>query len=305
MDVGFIGLGSMGQHMARSLLRAGHRVTVWNRTPARAQALATDGATVASTPGEAARAGFVLTMVSDDRALEAVVSGPDGLLPGLPRGGVHVSMSTIGADTAERLARQHEEAGRQFVSAPVFGRPDAAAAARLSIVAAGREPAVTQAMPLLQAMGQRVFVVGERPAEANIVKLAGNFLITAAIEGLAEATAVVAKAGVDRRQFLDVLLGTLFDAPVYRGYGSLLLEERFSPPGFALPLGIKDNRLLLEAGERLAVPLPLASLIRDRMLAALARGYGGLDWSVFARITAEEAGLTGALPAATPDAGAR
>lgn len=291
MEAGFVGLGAMGQGMARSLLRAGHRLAVWNRTRERAESLAAEGAIVAATPAEAARSGIVFTMLSDDRALEVVVSGPDGILAGLPRGGVHVSMSTIGVDTAERLARRHEEAGRQLVSAPVFGRPDAAAAAKLWVVAAGRDHAIAAVLPLLEKMGQRVFVLGEEPARANLVKLAGNFLITAAIEGLAEATALVAKAGGDREQFLQVLLGTLFDAPVYRGYGKILVEERFSPPGFALPLGLKDNRLLLAAGERLAVPLPLASLIRDRMLAALARGYGDLDWSAFARITAEEAGL--------------
>jgi 3-hydroxyisobutyrate dehydrogenase-like beta-hydroxyacid dehydrogenase len=277
--------------MARNLVRAGHRVAVWNRTPARAEALAAAGAAVARTPAEAARAGVVLTMVSDDRALEAVVSGPEGILAGLPRGGVHVSMSTVGVATAERMARRHEEGERLLVSAPVFGRPDAAAAAKLFIVAAGRSHAIAVALPLLEAMGTRVFTVGEEPAQANVVKLAGNFLITAAIEAMAEASAIVAKSGVDRGQFLEILLGTLFDAPVYRVYGKLLLEERFSPPGFALPLGVKDNRLLLEAGERLAVPLPLASLVRDHMLAALARGYGDLDWSAFARVVAEQAGL--------------
>ncbi len=297
MDVGFIGLGSMGQGMARNLLRAGHRVTVWNRTRERAEALAADGAALARTPAEAARAGIVITMIADDRAVEAVVYGPDGVLAGLPRAGVHASMSTIGLDTAERLQRHHEEASRQLVSAPVFGRPEAAAAAKLSIVIAGSDAAVGTVMPLFHAMGQKLFVVGKEPPIANVVKLAGNFLITTAIEGLAEATAFAAKAGVDRAQFLDVLFGTLFDAPVYRSYGKILLEERFSPPGFALPLGVKDNRLLLQAGERLAVPLPLASLIRDRMLAALAKGYGDQDWSAFARITAEEAGLSdGARP---------
>jgi 3-hydroxyisobutyrate dehydrogenase-like beta-hydroxyacid dehydrogenase len=177
------------------------------------------------------------------------------------------------------------------VSAPVFGRPDAAAAAKLFIVAAGREPALAAVLPLLQAMGQRVFSVGADPPRANVVKLTGNFLITAAIEAMAEGAAVVAKAGVDRAQFLEIMLATLFDGPIYQGYGKLLLEERFSPPGFALPLGLKDNRLLLDAGEKLAAPLPLASLIHDRMLAALARGYGDQDWSVFARISAEEAGV--------------
>ncbi len=291
MKAGFVGLGAMGQGMARSLVRAGHEVTVWNRTRERAEALAKDGAKVAATPAEAARAGVVFTMVAEDRALEAVVSGPDGVLAGLPRGGVHVSASTIGVDTAERLAREHEEAGRHLVSAPVFGRPDAAAAAKLVVVAAGPDAAIETARPLLQALGPKLFVLGRSPAQANVVKLAGNFLITAVIEGLAESMAFVAKAGVEKQQFLDVLLGSMFDAPVYRNYGKILLEQRFSPPGFALPLGVKDNRLLLQAGEKLAVPLPLASLIRDRMVAALARGWADQDWSSIARISAQEAGL--------------
>jgi 3-hydroxyisobutyrate dehydrogenase-like beta-hydroxyacid dehydrogenase len=291
MDVGFVGLGAMGQGMVRVLLRAGHRVAVWNRTRARAEALAAEGAAVAATPAEAAKGGLVLTMVADDRALELVTAGPDGVLAGLPADGVHVSMSTVGPDTVELLARRHADAGRALVSAPVFGRPDAAAAGKLAIVAAGAPEAVARARPVLEALGPRLFLLGAAPAEANLVKLAGNFLITVAIEGLAESLAVVGRAGVDRARFLEVLLGTLFDAPVFRSYGKILLEERFTPPGFALPLGLKDNRLLLQAGERLAVPLPLASLVRDRMLAALARGFGDQDWSAFARIAAEEAGL--------------
>jgi 3-hydroxyisobutyrate dehydrogenase-like beta-hydroxyacid dehydrogenase len=291
MRAGFVGLGAMGQGMARSLLRAGHEVTVWNRTRGRAEALAKDGAKVAATPAEAARAGVVFTMVSEDRALDAVVSGPDGVLAGLPQGGVHVSASTIGIDTAERLAKSHEDAGRHLVSAPVFGRPEAAAAAKLVVVAAGPDAAIAAAKPLLEALGPKLFVLGKAPAQANVAKLAGNFLITAVIEGLAEALAFVGKAGVERQAFVDVLLGSLFDSPVYRTYGKILVEEKFSPPGFTLPLGVKDNRLLLQAGERLAVPLPLASLIRDRMVTALARGWADQDWSSFSRISAEEAGL--------------
>jgi 3-hydroxyisobutyrate dehydrogenase-like beta-hydroxyacid dehydrogenase len=201
-------------------------------------------------------------------------------------------MSTIGADTVERLARQHAEAGRVLVSAPVFGRPEAAAAAKLSVLVAGPRDAVARVRPALEALGPKLFELGERPAAANLVKLAGNFLITAVIEGLAEAFAVVGKAGVDRAALLDVVVGALFDVPVYRNYGKLVLEERFTPAGFALPLGLKDNRLLLAAGERLAVPLPLASLIRDRMLAAIANGHAGEDWSAFARVVREQAGLS-------------
>jgi 3-hydroxyisobutyrate dehydrogenase-like beta-hydroxyacid dehydrogenase len=291
MDLGFVGLGAMGQGMARVLLRAGHRVTVWNRSPGRAAELAREGATVAQRPADAARAGVVLSMVADDDAVREVTLGADGLLAGLPDGGVHVSTSTIGADTAEALARRHAEAGRRYVAAPVFGRPEAAAAGKLAVVAAGPPDAIARVRPALESLGPKIFVLGEDPAAANIVKLAGNFLITAVIEGLAEALAVVGKAGIDRARFLDVLFGSLFDLPVYRGYGKLVLEERFSPPGFALPLGLKDNRLLLRAGEQHAVPLPLASLIRDRMLAAIATGHGQEDWSAFARVVREEAGL--------------
>ncbi len=296
MDLGFVGLGAMGQGMAGVLLRAGHRVTVWNRSRERAAALAGPGAVVAATPAEAARAGVVLSMLADDRAVDAVTSAPDGLLAGLPEGGVHVSMSTIGPDTTEVLARRHADARQVLVSAPVFGRPDAAAAGKLAVLAAGPQEAVRRVMPALQALGPRGFVLGEAPAAANVVKLAGNFLVTGVIEGLAEAMAIVGKAGVDRGKLLEVLVGSLFDAPVYRNYGKILLEERFSPPGFALPLGLTDNRLLLQAGERLAVPLPLASLVRDRMLAAIATGHGGEDWSAFARVVREQAGLAPASP---------
>jgi 3-hydroxyisobutyrate dehydrogenase-like beta-hydroxyacid dehydrogenase len=290
MRVGFVGLGAMGRGMAGNLLRAGHEVIVWNRTRERAEALRSQGASIAATPAEAARAGVVMTMLADDAAVASVESGPDGLCAGLPRGGLHVSMSTISPETVARLAQEHASAGQSFVAAPVFGRPEAAAAAKLHVVAAGPTDAIERARPLLEAMGQRVFILGVDPAQASLVKLAGNFMITATIEALAEALALVGKAGVDRERFLEVLTETLFSAPVYKGYGRALLEGRFSPPGFKLPLGAKDNRLFLQAAERQEVPLPLASLVRDRMLAALARGYGELDWSVFGHLAAEDAG---------------
>ncbi len=297
MEIGFVGLGAMGLPMARNVLAAGHGVVAWNRTRAKAEALQRDGAKMAATASDAARAGVVLSMLADDRALDDVVSGREGILAGLPRGGVHVSMSTVGLDTIERLARSHRDAGVTLVAAPVFGRPDAAAARKLSVVAAGPADAVERVRPALDAIGQRVFVLGADPGQASVVKLAGNFLITAVIEGLAEAFALVGKAGADRARFLEVLVETLFGAPVYRTYGKIVLEERYAPPGFALPLGLKDNRLLLQAGERLAVPLPLASVVRDRMLAAMARGYADLDWSSFARIATDDARPAGARPA--------
>ncbi len=292
MRVGFVGLGGMGRAMAGVLLRAGHEVVAWNRTRERAEELRGEGATVAATPAEAARAGLVISMLADDQAAASITAGADGIRAGLPRGGLHVSMSTLAPDTVEHLAREHAAAGQALVAAPVFGRPEAAAAAKLFVVAAGAPADVERCRPLLEAMGQRVFTLGEDPAQAALVKLAGNFMITAAIEAMAESLALVGKAGIDRAAYLEVLTETLFAAPIYRTYGRTLLESRFSPPGFRLPLGAKDNRLFLQAGERHQVPLPLASLVRDRMLAALARGYGEQDWSVFSRIAAQEAGAT-------------
>lgn len=287
MRVGFVGLGAMGRGMAASLLRAGHEVIAWNRTPGRAEALRGEGAAVAATPAEAARAGVVFSMVADDAAAIAVAEGPDGIGAGLPRGGVHLSASTLAPDTVDRLATGHAAAGQALVATPVFGRPEAAAAAKLSVLAAGPADAIDRARPLLDALGPKLFVIGELPAQAALVKLTGNFLITAVIEGLAEALALTGRAGVPAERLLEVLTGTLFGAPVYQTYGKLLAEGRFAPPGFRLPLGLKDNRLVLQAGEQHAVPLPLASLVRDRMLAALARGYGEQDWSAFARIALE------------------
>ncbi|BDG10213.1 NAD(P)-dependent oxidoreductase [Anaeromyxobacter paludicola] len=297
MDVGFVGLGAMGQGMARSLLRAGHRVSVWNRSPAKAEALAGEGAQAVRSPAEAARGGLAITMVADDAALEAVTSGEDGVRAGLPRGGLHLSMSTVSPATTARLAKAHAAAGQALLAAPVFGRPDAAAAAKLFVLAAGPADALERARPLLEAMGQRVFPLGDDPAHASLVKLTGNFLITTVIEALAEACALVEKGGIPPARLVEILTQSLFAAPVYQGYGKTLVEERFSPAGFALPLGAKDNRLLLQAAEAAGVPMPLASLVRDRMIAALARGWADLDWSSFGRLSREDAGLAKGPPA--------
>ncbi len=291
MDIGFIGLGGMGREMARNLLKAGHRVTAYNRTAARAQELKAQGAAVAATPAEAARCELVITMLADDAAVEAVTHGAEGILAGLPPDGVHASMSTIGAATAEALARAHAAKGRRFISAPVFGRPTAAAEAKLFIVAAGESAAIEAARPAFEAMSQRIFLIGDRPEQATLVKLLGNFLITCVIESLGEVIAVGDKAGIARAQLIEVFTNTLFNAPVYKTYGAIIAEERYAPPGFTLPLGLKDNRLMLQAAEKLAAPMPMASLVRDRLIAAMAAGWTDLDWSSFARIAAREAGL--------------
>jgi 3-hydroxyisobutyrate dehydrogenase-like beta-hydroxyacid dehydrogenase len=299
MQVGFIGLGGMGSGMAANLLKAGHALTAYNRTAAKAEALVGDGAALAKIPGEAARGDVVITMLADDAAVEAVVFGSDGVLAGLKPGAIHISMSTISVALAERLAAAHRGAGQGFVSAPVFGRPEAAAAAKLFIVAAGEPQAVQFCQALFDALGQRTFVIADEPPKANLVKLSGNFLIAAVIETLGEAFALVGKAGIDRADYLDILTNTLFGAPVYKTYGSLIAEERYAPPGFKAKLGFKDIRLALGAAEALQVPMPVASLLRDRFLTLLASGGGDLDWSALAALASRDAGELSPLIAAT------
>jgi len=296
MNVGFVGLGNMGSAMARSLLRAGHRVTVFNRSPAPAEALAREGALVAPSAADAASGGVVLSMLADDHAVESVTLGANGILQGLPSGGVHVSMSTIGVDLVERLASAHADAGQTLVSAPVFGRPEAAAKAQLVVAAAGAPAALARIRPALEAVGRKLVVLGATPAQANAVKLAGNYLIVCAIEALAESTAFLAKSGVDPAAFVELMTGSLFASPAYQTYGSIIVERRFSPAGFKVPLGLKDVRLLLRAAERVEAPLPFASVVRDQFLSALARGYGELDWSALALVAEQNAGVAPRAP---------
>jgi 3-hydroxyisobutyrate dehydrogenase-like beta-hydroxyacid dehydrogenase len=291
MDVGLIGLGGMGTGMAKSLLRAGHRVTVFNRTRSRAEALRADGATVAATPGEACRAGIVMTMLADDPAVESLVFGEGGVLASLPRGGVHISCGTIGVALSDRLTAAHSAAGQEYVSCPVFGRPEAAEAGRLAVVAAGPSQAIDRCKPLFESFGPKLLVVGEKPSLANVVKLSGNFLIASVLESLSEALAFARKSGVDPAVLTDFLTSTLFDAPVYKIYGALIVKGEYDKVGFALPLGLKDIRLVMQAAEAQSVPMPIASLVRDRFLTAMARGNANKDWSALGLIAAEDAGL--------------
>jgi len=292
MNIAFIGLGNMGSAMAANLLKAGHTLSVFNRTRTRADALKPLGARVSATPGEAAAGAEVaITMLADDHALESVVSGKGSILESLPPNAIHVSMSTISVALSRRLAAAHAERKQHYVAAPVFGRPEAAAAAKLFIVAAGPAAQIDRCRPLFDAMGQKTFIAGDDASGANLMKLAGNFLITAVIEGLAESFALVRKAGLDANLFHDILTSSLFNAPIYKTYGALINSQKFEPAGFKLPLGLKDNRLLLAAAEENAVAMPMASLIRDRFLAALAQGMGEQDWSAISRISAQNAGL--------------
>ncbi|PYN50146.1 MAG: 6-phosphogluconate dehydrogenase [Candidatus Rokuibacteriota bacterium] len=290
MKVGFIGLGHMGAGMAANLLRAGHQVTVYNRTLGKERALVEQGARAAGRVADACQGEAVVTMLADDRAVEGVVFGDQGVIGSLGPRAIHLSMSTISVALSESLARAHAKAGQRFVAAPVFGRPDVAAAGKLFIVAAGAPDAVTACSPLLEAMGQKTFSIGAEAQAANLVKLSGNFLLASVIEGLGEAMALVGKAGVDRHQYLELLTSTLFTAPVYKTYGGLIAEGKFEPAGFAAPLGYKDIRLTLAAADSLRVPMPVASLLRDRFLTLLAQGGEALDWSGIGQLAARDAG---------------
>jgi 3-hydroxyisobutyrate dehydrogenase-like beta-hydroxyacid dehydrogenase len=291
MRIGFLGIGNMGGAIARNLIRAGHDVTVYNRSRGAAEALGKEGAKVAESPAKAGGQEIVISMLANDAAVEAVVLGAYGALEGMPRGALHISMSTISPALSRRLALAHKERGQQYLAAPVFGRPEAAAAAKLFVVAAGAKRALEKAKPVLEVIGQRTFEVGERPEDANLIKLLGNFLITCVLESLGEVFAVARKAEIDPKTVFEVLSGTLFGAPVYNNYGPRMIEEKFSPAGFKMPLGLKDIRLMLEAAEGVNAPMPFASVVRDRFLSGIASGYGDLDWSALALVVAESAGL--------------
>jgi 3-hydroxyisobutyrate dehydrogenase-like beta-hydroxyacid dehydrogenase len=292
MRIGFIGLGQMGAAIANNLVRAKHEVAVWNRSAPKTRPLVEAGATFAASPKAAAMdKEVVFSMLADDAALEAVLSGDNGLIAGLAAAALHVSMSTIAVAMAKQVSARHAELGQRFVCAPVFGRPDAAAAARLFVVAAGDPADVKTATPLFQAISQRVFYVGEIPSNANLVKLCGNFVILSAIETMAEAMTLAEKGGVPKAQLLEVLTGTLFDAPVYRNYGAILVEERFRPAGFAAPLGLKDMRLVGQEAEARRVPMPLLSLLRDHLLETLAKEGEDVDWSGIGLTIAKNGGL--------------
>jgi len=291
MNVGFIGLGHMGAAMAQNLVKAGHRVVVFNRTRSKAEALAAAGASVAASLSEACRDDVAITMLADDDAVAEAVFGEGAMLAELPRGAVHISMSTISVALSDRLTEAHRKAGQAYVAAPVFGRPEAAAAAALLIVPAGDRSAIERSQPLFDAMGQKTFVVGPNPSEANLVKLSGNFLITSVIESLGEAFALIRKAGVDPRLYLDILTSTPIWALIYKIYGGLIADEKYEPAGFKMSLGLKDVRLALAAADALAVPMPIASLVRDRLLAGVAQGRGDSDWSGIAGLIARDAGL--------------
>ncbi len=290
MKIGFIGLGRMGSAMATNLVKAGHDVTVFNRSPEKSLSLLDIGARRAASIAGACDGEAVITMLADDAAAAHIAFEDAGIIRKLRTGAIHVSMSTISVTLSKQLAKAHVEAGQRFVAAPVFGRPEMAAAAKLFIVAAGDPEAVGACQPIFDAIGQKMISIGTEPSAANLVKLSGNFLFASVIEALGEAIALVGKAGIDRRAFVDLLTSTIFPAPAYKTYGCMIADNKFEPAAFAAPLGFKDIRLTLAAAESLRVPMPFGNLLHERFLRVLAQGGDNLDWAAIGGLATQDAG---------------
>ncbi len=290
MKVGFIGLGAMGAGIAANILKAGHQVIAWNRTPGPSRALSELGATAGARPDDALHADFLFSMLASDAALHEI--GLDGpLLDRAPSDLVHVNMATISVAYARHLHEAHKRHGLGYIAAPVFGRPDAAAAANLNIVAAGAAADLARVRPILEKLGSKFTVISDDPVHANLFKIAGNFMIVSALETMGEAAALLRKGGIDPKIFFDVMTTSNFSAPVYQIYGKIIGERTFDKAGFKLQLGYKDTSLTLSAAKELEAALPLASMVHDHLLEAIAAGWSDKDWSSLALLAAQRAGL--------------
>lgn len=290
MEIGFIGLGKMGQAIVGNLIRAGHKVRVWNRSPEPIKEVVAKGAEAAANPAETAHGEFLLTMLANDAAVRSVVL-EQGVLEAARPGLIHLNLATVSVALAQELAQLHGKRNVHYIAAPVFGRPEAAAEAKLNVVVAGDAGAIARAQPVLSIIGQKTWPVGDRAEYANAIKIAGNFMIASAIETMGEAVALVRAHGIGAGAFLDILTNTLFAAPAYKGYGAMIAAERYKPAGFEIPLALKDVRLALSAAEAHSVPMPFASILRDNLLELIATGHGDNDWSALAQLAAARAGL--------------
>ena len=293
MKIGFIGLGIMGGGMARNLVAAGHDVTVYNRTRAKAEALGAVGAKIADTPLEtAAGADALITVLGGDASVAEILFEGDGdLIAALPDGAVHVSMETISVAYSETLTETHKARGKGFICAPMIGRGDAAEAGELTLIVGGASADVAHCTPAFEAMSKRVVHVGEEPKTAAIVKLSNNYLIAGALGAMGEAFAVVRKAGVDPEVFYDLITATMFSAPIYTYYGKNIAADVHTPPNFRTPLGLKDITQMIDSAAALGVPMPLAELVQGQIRQAIEAGDEDLDWSAVARVAARAAGL--------------
>jgi len=287
MNIGFIGIGSMGAAMVPNLVKAGHRVSVWNRNAAAARAL--DGVAVLDSPAQAFQNDAVLTMLADDKAVRSVIFDSDSLVSAR-KGCVHVMMATISPPLVDELYEKHRNAGIAYVAAPVFGVPAAAAKAQLNIVVAGDAQAIAKVQPLFDVLGQKTWRVGADPKRANVTKIAGNLMITLAIEAMGEASALTESYGVKASDFLNIMTNTLFASPSYQRYGGFIGSNSYEP-GFKLTLGLKDVNLALDAAKDKHAVLPAAEIVRENMLAAIDEGLGGKDWSILAKMVRRRAGL--------------
>ncbi|MGD0023376.1 MAG: NAD(P)-dependent oxidoreductase [Xanthobacteraceae bacterium] len=295
MDIGLVGTGPMGLGIGKSLLRElapqGHSITVYNRTPDKAAPLVEAGARLAKTPAEAAGGDVVLSIVADDAAVAALTLSDNGILAGLKEGAVHAGMSTVTVDLADRLVAAHEAAGKHYVSAPVMGRPQAAAAGEIFIAAAGRPGDIAHVKPVFDAIAKGAFVIGEHPVQANLIKLGINYLVHSVVEGLAEFFALMEKGKVSPEIARDFLIGTSFNAPIYQRVSTLLLEKKFPPGSASARLALKDNRAIMAAGEKFGAPLPFASIVHDRLVALIAQGDGQIDYAAISLLVRRDAGL--------------
>jgi 3-hydroxyisobutyrate dehydrogenase-like beta-hydroxyacid dehydrogenase len=290
--IGFVGLGAMGEPMAMNLIAAGYDLTVYNRSASKAEPLVAKGAHRADRAGDVAEpGGIVISMLPDDASVGTLVTGDDALAARLAPDGIHISMATVSPALTSAMAAYHASRGSWLVAAPVFGRPSAAQAKELRICVSGAAHLKATVRPILEALGQGVFDFGENVAAANVVKLAGNFMIAAAMEAMGEAVTMMRKSGVDPTVALGMLSKTIFAAPVYQGYGPAIAQGQFSPAGFRLPLGLKDIDLVLQTAREADTPMPTASLLRDRFVSAIAKGRSDLDWSAIALGAADDAGL--------------
>jgi 3-hydroxyisobutyrate dehydrogenase-like beta-hydroxyacid dehydrogenase len=291
--LGFIGLGNMGLNMAKNLIAAGYHLQVHNRTISRADELEQASITKCKTPAEAAgNVPVVITMLSDDDTVKEAVTGKDGILQNLQKDGLHISMSTISPDVSQQLANLHQSAGSNYIAAPVFGRPEAAAAKKLWICISGSLQAKETAKPILECLGQGVFDFGEDAGGANVIKIAGNFMIVSSLEIMAEAFTLAEKHGLDRAKVADFFGSTLFNAPIYQNYGKLIANKQYQPVGFKAKLGYKDARLTFKLAQLSETPMPFATAIHNRLLSAVAKGWGEQDWAeAIGRGVTEDAGL--------------
>jgi 3-hydroxyisobutyrate dehydrogenase-like beta-hydroxyacid dehydrogenase len=291
--IGFIGLGHMGLNMAKNLIALGYHLQVYNRTLSKIDELGADSVTKCLNPAEAAaNVPFLITMVSDDEVLRESTVGDGGILKTLQPNAVHISMSTISPDTSVELAKLHEQAGSRYLASPVFGRPEAAAARKLWICVSGDEQTKTDARPILDLLGQGVIDFGPSIGGANVVKIAGNFMIMASMEMMAEAFTLAEKNGLSRTQVSEFFGSTIFNAPIFQNYGKLIAGKQYEPVGFKSKLGYKDARLAFKLSQTSEMPMPIANAVHGRLLTAVAKGWGESDWvEGIGRGVSEDAGL--------------